>query len=164
MDYILEKSPSQTDSRLFAIKNQIGEKVGQIIKYSSKIAFSKEQAVFSLEETERAVLTLEIGWPNHDGATVVFHDRENKKDLAFYQHPSSKYLLHILADESEFPIEIIQKKANGKVIIYFHNQESAILTEDDQLVQFHFIDDNTNVPDSFFFLSWFMIQIFRESY
>lgn len=160
MRYYFKKPSALVNKQPVKVNKENGETIGIIMKSPAKISFFRDASLFSTEPREKqelAALTFEIAWREGDDAAVVFHDLENDKQLAFYEDETSRNFLHLFTTESEFPIEIIQKNTIDRITILFHGQESAFIILQDQQVLLQLIDENTNVPDSFFFLSYFIV-------
>lgn len=159
MRYYFKKPLALVNKLPVKVNKENGKPIGTIIKFPDKISFFRDANLFSSERREKqelAALTFEIAWREGDNAAVVFHDLENDKKLAFYEDETSIDFLHLFTTESEFPIEIIQKNTTDRITILFHGQESAFIIIQDQQILLQLIDENTNVPDSFFFLSYFI--------
>ncbi|WP_088840488.1 hypothetical protein [Listeria sp. ILCC797] len=165
--FYYEKPLYVAKNRPIEVKNEKDESIGQLVKLASKIAFSKNHDIFAYTSTmdqELGSITLEIGWLGKDGASIVYHDKQNKKAISFVEKDLPNYPLHIISTDGEFPIEIIQKQKDAPIIILFHGQESAVITENENDVTFDFLSDNTNIPDNFFFLGYFIQKLMKEEF
>ncbi|EMG27251.1 hypothetical protein X560_2201 [Listeria fleischmannii 1991] len=165
--FYYKKSLYVAKNKPVEVKNEQEEIIGHLVKLASKIAFSKSHDIFaykSVENEELGSITLEIGWLGKDGASVVYHDKIHKKEISFEEKDLPNYPLHIISTDAEFPIEIIQKVPESPITILFHGQESAIITETENNVEFEFLSDNTNIPDNFFFLSYFIQKLIKEEF
>ncbi len=163
--FYYEKPLYATKNRPIEVKNEKDEIIGQLVKLASKITFSKNHDIFahnSATDQELGSITLEIGWLGEDGVSIVYHDKQNNKAISFVEKDLPNYPLHIISTDAEFPIEIIRKQKDVPIIILFHGQESAVILENKKMVEFEFLSDNTNIPDHFFFLVYFIQKLMNE--
>ncbi|WP_163654476.1 hypothetical protein [Listeria sp. PSOL-1] len=167
--YFFEKPKHFRKNQPITILDEQSEPVGEIIKQASGIIFSKNNNIFSSQTKDLATVTLEIGWLGRDGASVIYHDKENHQHIIFEEISDHQNSRHITTKATDFPIDFIQKAPDDEYLLFFHNRKSASLhqflnTEGKTFIKIDIFDENTNVPDSLFFLLYFIQKLFKTEF
>ncbi|WP_239256109.1 hypothetical protein [Listeria ilorinensis] len=170
--YYFEKPQSLNKNQPLEIKNSENQIVAKITKTAAKILFSKENTPFSFQDSadqEDAYLTLELGWLGKTRPVIVYHDKLNQKEIAFEEISDTQAPLHLHSKEADFPIDIFEQPSQRSLLIKFHQQESAFIQEfqndsSKSYLRVKILVDNTNIPDSFFLLSYFIFHLIKNEF
>ncbi|WP_099222004.1 hypothetical protein [Listeria costaricensis] len=168
--YYFEKPDTLNKNQPVEIKNSDHQTIAKIMRTAAKILYLKEGSAFASKnilEQECAYLTLELGWSGKADPVIVYHDKKNQREIAFEAVPDSPHILHIHSKEAEFPIDMLELSTSGSLLIKFHQQESAFIQEvqtDSSVsyLQVKILVDNTNMPDNFFLLSYFIFHLIKN--